>query len=52
MKVTLIVTDTIQGHWNLCTSTKYGVPVHGTKKSESTDLKVSIILPPPPAKCA
>ena len=26
--------------------------VHGTIKSESTDLKVSIILPPPPAKCA
>ena len=39
MKVTLIVTDTIQGHWNLCTSTKYGVPVHGTKKSESTTWK-------------
>ena len=52
MKVTLIVTDTIQGHRSLCTSTKCGVPVHGTINSESTDLKVSIILPPPPEKCA
>ena len=32
MKVTLIVTNTIQDHWSSCTSTKRGFSVHWTVK--------------------